>query len=65
MQLQFQHMITLLERRGYIERAIRAGNKFTLKPAKLIPKALAFLWSSRMMNRIILRSRELEGTGES
>ncbi|MEK3882121.1 hypothetical protein [Paenibacillus sp. PL2-23] len=40
---EFERMIKLLEREGYLERVLRAGDKFSLRPAKLTRKGEVFL----------------------
>jgi len=42
-EVEFQRMIMLLERQGYIERVLRVGDRFSLKPTRLTAKGVAFL----------------------
>lgn len=40
---EFESMIRLLEKQGYLERVLRAGDAYSLKPAKLTLKGLQLL----------------------
>lgn len=42
-EVEFRRMIMLLERQGYIERVLRVGDRFSLKPTRLTAKGVAFL----------------------
>jgi DNA-binding PadR family transcriptional regulator len=41
--IEFERMIKLLEKQGYIERVLRVGDRFSLKPARLSEKGERFL----------------------
>ncbi|WP_214630770.1 hypothetical protein [Paenibacillus agaridevorans] len=41
--VEFERMIKLLEKQGYIERILRVGDRFSLKPARLLEKGERFL----------------------
>ncbi len=40
---EFERMIRLLEKEGYLDRVLRAGDKFSLRPARLTCKGEQFL----------------------
>jgi len=40
---EFDNMIRLFEKQGYLERVLRVGDSYSLKPAKLTPKGINFL----------------------
>ena len=41
--IEFERMIKLLEKQGYLERVLRVGDKVSLRPAKLTRKGEVFL----------------------
>lgn len=41
--IEFERMIKLLEKTGYIEHVLRVGDNFSLKPARLTEKGKCFL----------------------
>ncbi|OUS78598.1 hypothetical protein B1748_00535 [Paenibacillus sp. MY03] len=41
--IEFERMVKLLEKQGYLERVLRVGDRFSLKPARLLEKGEMFL----------------------
>ncbi|RIX50762.1 hypothetical protein D3P08_18840 [Paenibacillus nanensis] len=55
---EFARMINLIERQGYIERVLRAGDQMSLKPARLTHKGLIFLQENGHLEMNYPRLRE-------
>jgi|SRR5690606_13097156 len=50
--VEFERMIKLLEKQGYLERVLRAGDEFSLRPARLTQKGEDFLEEYRILEDI-------------
>ncbi|MDQ0115637.1 YjcQ family protein [Paenibacillus harenae] len=56
--IEFERMIKLLEKQGYIERVLRVGDNFSLRPARITDKGENFLIEHSLMEEEYPKTKE-------